>query len=105
MGLPFNPVPKPSYARNKPTAKQRGQITTKVRRELRERSGGICERCEYNLAVHAAHLVRRWQIPEKTTVKLVAHLCLGCHTWADTTKGGREWLKAFKTKLEAKKNG
>lgn len=37
MGLPFQPVPKPSFGRNKPTAKTRGQISTKVRKQLRER--------------------------------------------------------------------
>lgn len=60
----LNAVPKPQHRRNAPTAKQRGQISTKVRKQLRERSGGICERCNNNLAVHAGHLVRRWLIEE-----------------------------------------
>ena len=94
----LNAVPKPSYGRNKPTAKQRGQISTKVRKQLRERSGGICEKCKYALAVHAAHLVRRWQC-EITTVNHIGHLCLECHAWADTTAAGRVWLEQFHKKL------
>lgn len=97
---PVRAVPKPSYGRNKPTLKQRGAISVKVRRELRERSGGICECCGSHLATDAAHLVRRWKVPDRTTVKLVAHLCKGCHQWADSCKEGREWLEQFRITLE-----
>lgn len=92
---PLNAVPKPLHKRNRPTARQRGMITTKVRKQLRERSGGICEFCNNALAVHAAHLVRRWLIEETTTVKHLAHLCLDCHRHADTTKEGRAFLEEF----------
>lgn len=89
----FLPVPKPKHKRIKPTAKQRGAITPKVRRQLYERSGGICERpgC-FKRAVHAAHITRRWKLKE-TTVNDLLHLCLECHIWADNTVEGRAWLK------------
>ncbi|MDQ0062343.1 hypothetical protein J2T14_004543 [Paenibacillus harenae] len=104
MALPFSPCPKPSYGRNKPTAKQRGSISTKVRRHLRERSNGICERCHYALATEAAHLVRRWRIEVCTTVTDLAHLCNKCHTACDTTAEGRTWLSDFRRHLEEKAN-
>ncbi len=86
----FNPVPKPQYKRYKPTAKQRGAITPKVRKELYERSGGRCERCGGH-AVHAAHKTRRWKL-QRTTVDDLLHLCMTCHVWADNTADGRKWL-------------
>lgn len=95
MGLSSNPCPKPSYKRYKPTAKARGAISPKVRSELKQRSGGQCERqgCG-NEAVHAAHVTRRWKL-ERTEVHNVLHLCLTCHIWADQTVEGRAWLKTF----------
>ena len=87
----LNAVPKPSHKRFKPTAKQRGAISTKVRKELLECSGGACERCGRK-AVHAAHITRRWKL-ERTTVNDLLHLCVECHLWADTTATGRHWLK------------
>lgn len=95
-------VPKPSYKRFKPTAKQRGAITPTTRRKLAERSQGVCEWCHNERAVHAAHLVRRWQIEGRTTVNHLAHLCLTCHIKADTTAEGRAWLKVFREQLGEK---
>jgi hypothetical protein len=94
----LNPVPKPQHKRNRPTQKQRGAISTKVRRELRERSGGICEKCGYNLASEAAHTIRRWKVEERTTVQDIAHLCHDCHYHCDNTKEGRQWLETFRNK-------
>lgn len=99
LNQPARAVPKPSFPRNKPTARQRGLISTKVRRQLRERSGGICERCHYAPAAHACHLVRRWLIQESTTVEFLAHLCVPCHQWADSCKDGRSFLEEFLLKL------
>jgi hypothetical protein len=84
--------PKPTHKRAKKTAKQRGAISQKVRRELKERSDGICERCRSRVAVHAAHITRRWKLAE-TTVDDLLHLCLECHIWADGTEAGRKYLK------------
>jgi hypothetical protein len=95
----LNPAPKPQHKRNKPTAAQRGAISAETRKALRERSEGICERCRSAHAVHAAHLLRRWQISERTTVNDLAHLCVPCHINADTTAAGREWLKKFQNHL------
>lgn len=93
---PLRSVPKPTFKRNAPTAKQRGDISTKVRRQLRDRSNGVCERCLYELAVQAAHSIRRWKVKGETTVNDVAHLCLECHTHCDNTHDGRLFLKQFR---------
>lgn len=89
----WNPAPKPTHKREKPTTKARGAISTKVRKELQNRSQGKCERegCQRE-AVHAAHVTRRWKL-QKTEVHNLLHLCLECHIWADSSKEGREWLK------------
>ncbi len=99
---PVYSVPKPSHGRNRPTARQRGAISTKVRRELRERSGGICELCKNNLATEAGHTLRRWRIEERTTVQDVCHLCNACHTKCDTTRDGRKFLEQFRNIQYAK---
>lgn len=91
----LNAVPKPQHKRNRPTAKQRGAISTKVRKELRERSGGICEKCYSHLATDAAHTIRRWQVVEHTTVQLLIHLCRTCHIYCDNTRDGRAFLEQF----------
>lgn len=96
---PVRAVAKPSYGRNKPTAKQRGQISTKVRKQLRERSLGVCEKCHYALATEAAHLIRRWRIIECTKVTDLGHLCNKCHTECDQTALGRIWLDWFRNQL------
>lgn len=79
--------------RSKPTAKQRGAISTKVRKQLHERSKGRCERCG-GKAAHAAHITRRWKI-QQTTVDDLIHLCIKCHAWADQSREGRDWLKGL----------
>jgi len=96
----FNPVPKPNFPRRKPTAKQRGAVTTKVRQQLYERSGGYCERCGYSGQLQAAHVTRRWKIEGRTTVNDLLHLCVKCHIWADNTAEGRAWLDTNRENLQ-----
>ena len=94
----YRPVPKPSHKRIKPTARQRGAISTRVRQQLYERSGGLCERCGKR-AAHAAHITRRWKL-ERTTVNDLLHLCVTCHYWADNTAEGRKWLQKMGEKIQ-----
>jgi hypothetical protein len=87
-------VSKARTARFKPSARQRGAISPKVRKQLRERSNGQCERCG-GVAAHAAHIKRRWKHEVPPTVEDLLHLCITCHAWADQTRDGRDWLKSF----------
>ena len=89
-------IPKPQFKRNKPTAKQRGEVTAKVRKELHARSGGVCERCYRAKAVQAAHCIRRWKVEGRTTVQDLVHLCVECHLYADNTRAGRIFLEQFR---------
>lgn len=109
-----NPVPKPSYKRFKPTAKQRGNISPSVSQKVHERAGGRCERCGWALGtfdptgkrmgLQRAHLVRRWKL-ERTTEHDIALLCGPsvnsgtCHHWIDYTAEGREWAESYRKKL------
>lgn len=94
LSTEWNPVDKPSFGRNKPLARNRGAISTKVRKDLAERSQGACERCKrQGVPLQAAHTTRRWQL-DRTTVNQLLHLCLNCHYWADNTRDGRDWLEA-----------
>jgi hypothetical protein len=94
----WRPVPKPSHSRGSKTVKQRGEVSAKVRAQLHERSGGNCERCGKHDNLQAAHIRRRWQLKE-TTVNDLLHLCLTCHTWADQTKDGRDYLKQMEQEM------
>lgn len=97
----LNQVLKPQHKRNKPTARQRGAISPKVRQQLAERSQGVCERCgRGGVALQAAHVTRRWQIDGRTTVDDLLHLCVPCHVFADTTKEGRDYLRLHNHKGE-----
>jgi ribosomal protein S14 len=105
----LNPAPKVKHKRNKPTAKQRGSISHKVRAEVEKRSGNRCERCgKYRSAVwtlEMAHITRRWAQDGLTTANDLVHLCGPstnsgtCHHFADYTRAGREWLKQFQNHL------
>lgn len=99
----FNPSPKPQHKRVKPTAAQRGHINQQTRNALKRRSQGLCERCGVGgQPLQAAHLIRRWRIEGKTTVDLLAHLCVDCHFYCDNTAPGRRWLVEFREKLKEK---
>lgn len=55
----WNPVYKPKHKRIKPTQKMLGNISAKVRKEVRERSGGACEvhmKCLGAFAREMAHI-------------------------------------------------
>lgn len=101
----FNPAPKPSYRRRKPTTKMRGRISSDVYNKAVVRSGGRCERCGSVEGLQCAHLIRRWKIDGETTVNDVAMLCGPsvnsgtCHNWIDYTKEGREWAVEFRQQL------
>jgi hypothetical protein len=95
----YNPVSKESQlhrVRIKPTQKQMGDISQKVDKEVKERSGGICERCRAARATERAHLIGRKQIKHKTTAKDIWHLCTACHDWLDETPEGIQYKRSLK---------
>lgn len=114
----YNPVPKPSYKRVKPTAKQRGAIPAKASQEAAERAQGACEWCKWvngsyeptgrKWGLQRAHLIRRWKLDE-TTGKDIAMLCgpstnTGtCHWKVDHTREGREWANKYHKQLHESK--
>lgn len=105
----LNAVPKPSHKRNKPTAKQRGAISSSVRQQVNIRSRDRCERCGKHISnvwtLEQAHIKRRWAMEGKCTANDLVRLCgpssnsSTCHHFADYTRAGREWLVEFQTKL------
>lgn len=101
MSLPFQPYPKSAQLKSKrikPTQRQMGEISQKVRQEVKERSGGVCEvrrLCKGTQALHMAHITGRKQLNHRTTASDILHACVECHRWLDgTTEGIR-----FKRKL------
>lgn len=99
---PGVPCSKPKHPRSgKLTQKQMGAITDKVRKEVRARSGDICEvriKCSGALAVHMAHLVGRRVIKRRTTAADLRHACDACHTHIDTTGEGVREKKLMREK-------
>lgn len=81
------------------TQKQMGDISTKVRKEVRERSGGICElriRCHGSPAVQQAHITGRRQLDHKTTADDLRDACIACHNWLDETPEGIRYKRQLK---------
>lgn len=82
--------------RIKPTQRQKGAININVRREVQERSNGICERCRSQRALHMAHVIGRKQIDHITTSEDLLHLCVPCHKWLDETVEGIKHKRRIK---------
>lgn len=110
--MDFNPVPKPSYKRSKPTAKERGAISPEVYDKAMSRADQQCERCGWprmaredrKWRLEAAHLIRRHKL-DKTTEDDIAMLCGPsvnsgtCHHWVDYTEEGRQWAEEYRRRL------
>lgn len=89
--------PKVKHNRIKPTQKQMGAISAKVRAQVRERSGGICEiriKCLGAPATEQAHLTSRGVINHRTTAEDLRDACTACHRWMDTTAEGVRYKKS-----------
>lgn len=103
----WNPVPKPSFKRQKRTRKQNGAITQKVREEVLRRSGCVCERCGTVLAYafEMAHLIKRSQGGSGREPWNIVLLCGPstdsgtCHHFADYTAQGRAWRMKKRAEL------
>lgn len=101
----YNPSPKPNHKRNSLSRRTRSEASPEVRKEVHERSGGACERCDRARSSQLAHIERRWKSEGKPTKEDFADLCDPCHDWADDTKEGRAWLMQFQTNLREKDAG
>jgi len=100
--LPFNPYPKSVQLynnRQKLTRRQRSELTPKEDKRLKDRSGGICEKCKRLRAVERAHIERRWKSERRPTAEDFVHLCKGCHIYCDGSAEGRKWLWEFQSSL------
>jgi hypothetical protein len=92
----YNPVSKQSQlhrTRVKPTQRMMGDISAKVDKQLKERSGGICERCRAARATERAHITGRKHLTHKTTENDLLHLCTKCHVWLDETTEGIQYKR------------
>lgn len=100
LSLQFNPAPKPGKQfRSKPTQRQLGEISAKVDKELKERSGGICEvqkHCRGAEARERAHTIGRRIIKHKTTVDDLFHACKHCHVWMDEQPEGIKFKRTVR---------
>lgn len=102
MVLPFNPYPKSEQLRSKrikPTQRQMGDISDKVRQQVKERSGDVCEvliRCDGARALEMAHITGRKQLKRRTTAADILHACVECHRWLDETVEGIRFKKMLR---------
>ncbi|WP_028547209.1 hypothetical protein [Paenibacillus taiwanensis] len=82
--------------RIKPTQRQMGNISDKVDKQLKARSGSVCERCSAARAVQRAHITGRKQLKHRTTVDDLLHLCTECHKWLDETPEGIRYKRQLR---------
>lgn len=100
---PYSKAEQLRYKRIKPTQKQMGDISPKVRKEVRERSGGICElklRCYGSPAVQQAHLTGRKQLTHVTTAKDLRDACVACHRYIDEDPEGIRYKRKLREDLD-----
>ena len=76
--------------RSRRLPRQTREFAVDVRRIVKERSGGMCERCGLSPAVHFHHAVYRSQQGTNDVSNAIA-LCLQCHAEAHSKKRIREW--------------
>lgn len=96
---PINSAPKRTQSvRIKPTQRMMGVISNKVRKQVAERSSGVCELCHTLGAVQMAHIIGRKQLTELTTAKLLLHVCIPCHKFLDETSEGIQFKKSLREK-------
>lgn len=89
--LPYSKAKQTQSKRVKLTQRQKGDIDSNVRKEVRERSEGICEvriKCAGARAVQQAHITGRKQIDHKTTALDLLDSCLTCHKYLDENQEG-----------------
>ncbi|WP_025720268.1 hypothetical protein [Paenibacillus sp. 1-18] len=86
--LPYSKAQQTQSKRVKLTQREKGDISTKVDKQLKARSHGLCELCDNALATERAHLIGRKHINHKTRVTDLLHLCTACHDWLDETPEG-----------------
>ena len=105
----WNPAPKPKHNKiDKPkkinhnrgglSQRQLGAITPKVRQEVRERSGGVCEVricCDGAFATEQAHDQSRNTIDHRTTANDLLDSCNACHSYLDRTAEGMQLRRSI----------
>lgn len=82
--------------RVKLTQKQMGDISAKVDKQLKVRSGYVCERCSASKATERAHITGRGHLTHKTTVDDLLHLCTPCHRWLDGDPAGIRYKRKLR---------
>lgn len=100
--LPFRPYSKAEQLRSKrvkPTQRQMGEISPRVRQQVKERSNDVCEvlmRCDGARAHEMAHITGRKQLKHRTTAADILHACVECHRWMDNTVEGIRFKKKLR---------
>lgn len=117
MNIYFNPQPnntnhkrsdkpkKVTHNRNKPKRVTISNLSAKEDKRLKDRSNGVCERCDRSRASQRAHIVRRHNHSAPPVAEDYAHLCVPCHTYCDGSLEGREWLLQFQSNLRERDAG
>lgn len=90
---------KSQLVNNTESRKNRSELHKDEIVRLKERSNGVCEKCDRSRASEKAHIERRWKSEGKPTAEDFVHLCIPCHRWCDSCDDGRNWLIEFQIKL------
>ena len=81
-------------------------LSAKEDKRLKERSNGVCEKCDRQRATERAHIERRHNHSVKPVAEDFVHLCTACHDWCDESgEVGRTWLLQFQSELREKDAG
>lgn len=94
LSTQFNPCPKPSHTRYKPTRGKRTKFSTKVRNAIIKRDRGQCVKCHarYDNIHHIIFASAGGSGTEDNGVCV----CFTCHEWAHNGRIGREWFVNYR---------
>ncbi|MDF2651401.1 MAG: hypothetical protein K0Q73_7206 [Paenibacillus sp.] len=90
--------------RQKPSRHAISNLSAKEDKRLKERSNGVCEKCDRQRATERAHVSRRHNHSVKPVAEDFVHLCSACHRGCDKDREGRAWLVQFQQNLTRKKD-
>lgn len=104
MNITFNPAPKPSHGRNKPKRGVHTKFSTKTRKAIIERDGGLCVRC--GQVYHSIHHVTLASAGGPGIESNGVCVCIPCHDLAHRDIEVRRWFEDYRDKyLREKETG
>jgi 5-methylcytosine-specific restriction endonuclease McrA len=101
MNISYNPVPKPTFNRNKPKRGNHTKFSQKTRKLIIARDSGLCVRCKQ--PYHNIHHVTLASQGGAGEVENGVCICYSCHELAHKKIEVRKWFEDYRDKYLIRK--